>query len=158
MGRRRRVAVPFVLSGCRKWLYNPIREWETRFCKTKTGQASIQEGKSDDTKRTRAIGSGTKADTTPTGTSATGKTAGRESKAAPAGTAAVGKAATTESNTAPTGTTATGAGAGRETKTASAGRREEEIMELSRYGGEGGESVREVVRSSEWKVGKGKRK
>ena len=128
MGRRRRVAVPFVLSGCGKWLYNPIREWETRFCKIKTGQASIQEGKSDDTKRTRAIGSGAKADTTPTGTSTTRKTAGGESKTAPARTTAVRKAAATESNAAPTGTTAIGAGAGRETKTA-AGRREEEIMD-----------------------------
>ncbi len=112
MGRRRRVAVPFVLSGGGKWLYNPICEWEIWFFKIKTGQASIQEGKSDDTKRTRAIGSGAKADTTPTGTSATGKTAGGESKTAPAGTTAVGKAAATESNTASTGTTAIGAGAG----------------------------------------------
>jgi len=112
MGWRRKVAVPFVLSGCGKWLYNPICEWEIWFCKTKTGQASIEEGKSDDTKRTRAIGSGAKADTTPTGTSATGKTAGRESKTTPTGTAAVGKAAATESNAAPTGTTAIGAGAG----------------------------------------------
>lgn len=139
MGRRRRVAVPFVLSGGGKWLYNPIREWETRFSKIKTGQASIQEGKSDDTKRTRAIGSGAKADTTPTGTSAIGKTAGGESKATPAGTAAIGKAAATESNAASAGTTAIGAGAGRETKTASTGRREEEIMESSRHGEEGGE-------------------
>ena len=129
MGRRRRVAVPFVLSGCRKWLYNPICKWEIWFCKTKTGQASIQEGKSDDTKRTRAIGSGAKADTTPTGTITTGKTAGRESKTAPTGTAAVGTAAAKESNTATTGTTAIGAGAGRETKTATTGRREEEIMD-----------------------------
>jgi hypothetical protein len=128
MGRRRRVAVPFVLSSNGKWLYNPICEWEIWFCKIKTGQASIQEGKSDDTKRTRAIGSGAKADTTPTGTSATGKTAGRESKTAPTGTAAVGTAAAKESNTASTGTTAIGAGTGRETKTA-AGRREEEIMD-----------------------------
>ena len=127
MGRRRRVAVPFVLSSGGKWLYNPICEWETNIRKLITGQASIQEGKSDDTKRTRAIGSGAKADTTPTGTSAIGKTAGRESKIAPAGTAATGKAAATESNTASTGTTATGEGTGRETKTASAGRREEEV-------------------------------
>ena len=122
MGRRKRVAVPFVLSSNGKWLYNPIGEWETRFCKTKTGQASIQEGKSDDTKRTRAIGSGAKADTTPTGTSAIGKTAGGESKIAPAGTSAIGKAAATESNAASTGTTAIGAGAGRETEVAAAGR------------------------------------
>ena len=128
MGRRRRVAVPFVLSGGGKWLYNPICEWEIWFCKTKTGQASIQEGKSDDTKRTRAIGSGAKAYTTPTGTSATGKTAGGESKIASAGTAAIGKTAATESNTTSTGTTAIGAGTGRETKNA-AGRREEEIMD-----------------------------
>ena len=132
--RRRRVAVPFVLSGCRKWLYNPIREWETRFCKIKTGQASIQEGKSDDTKRTRAIGSGAKADTTPTGTTSIGKTAGRESKTTPAGTTAIGKAAATESNTASAGTTATGAGAGGETKTA-AGRREEEKVNWTADGG-----------------------
>ena len=112
MGRRRRVAVPFVLSSNGKWLYNPICEWETRFCKIKTGQASIQEGKSDDTKRTRAIGSGAKADTTPTGTSATGKTAGRESKTTSAGTAAIGKAAAAESNAAPTGAAAIGAGTG----------------------------------------------
>ena len=129
MGRRRRVAVPFVLSGGGKWLYNPICEWEIWFCKTKTGQASIQEGKSDDTKRTRATGSGAKADTTPTGTSAIGKTAGRKSKTAPAGTTAVGKAAAAESNTAPTGTIATREGTGRETETAAAGRREEEIMD-----------------------------
>ena len=149
MGWRKRVAVPFVLSGCGKWLYNPICEWEIWFCKTKTGQASIQEGKSDDTKRTRTNGSGAKADTTPTGTSATGKTAGGESKTAPAGKGAIGKAAATESNTASTGTIATGARAGRETKTASAGRREEEIMESSRHDGEGGDEGCEVVRGSE---------
>ena len=126
MGQRRRVAVPFVLSSNGKWLYNPTREWETRFCKTKTGQASIQEGKSDDTKRTRAIGSGAKADTTPTGTTATGKTAGGESKAAPAGEVAIGARAAAETKTASTGTIAIGAGTGRETK-AAAGRREEEI-------------------------------
>jgi hypothetical protein len=130
MGWRRRVAVPFVLSGCGKWLYNPICKWETKFCKTKTGQASIQEGKSDDTKRTRAIGSGAKADTTPTGTAATGKTAGGESKTTPAGTAAVGKAAATESNAASTGTMEIGAGTGRETKTASAGRGEEKKVKI----------------------------
>jgi len=145
MGRRRRVAVPFVLSGCRKWLYNLICKWEIWFCKIKTGQASIQEGKSDDTKRTRAIGAGAKADTTPTGTFAIGKTAGRESKTAPAGTVTVGTAAAKESNTASTGTIAIGAGAGRETKIASAGRREEEIMESSRHGSEGDESVCEIL-------------
>jgi hypothetical protein len=59
MGWRRRVAISFVLSYGGKWLYNPICEWGIWFCKIKTGQASIQEGKSDDTKRTRAIGSGT---------------------------------------------------------------------------------------------------
>jgi hypothetical protein len=130
-----------VESGC------IIREWEKRFCKTKTGQASIQEGKSDDTKRTRATGSGAKAATTPTGTSATGKTAGRESKTTSAGTVTVGTATAAESNTAPTGTTEIGAGTDRETK-AAARRREEEIKN-----GEGSVKVSEVVRVERGKLG-----
>ncbi len=121
-------AVPFVLSvvesGC------IICERETRFCKTKTGQASIQEGKSDDTKRAGRSGSGAKADTTPAGTATTGKTAGRESKTTSAGTVTTGAGTDKESKTASTGTTEIGAGTGGETKIAATGRARKEKVKV----------------------------
>ncbi len=99
------------------------------FCKTKTGQASIQEGKSDDTKRAGRIGTTAKTKTAATGTAAIGAGTRKETKTAPAGTVTTGAGTDKESKTTSTGTVAIGAGAGGETKATSTGRGKEEIMD-----------------------------